>query len=980
MDITGFHIYGFGRIENLKVNFSSRFQVIYGLNESGKSTIRAFLHAVLFGFPTKQSQQLRYEPRGNVIWGGMINLETEHGLISIERIAGNKAEGEVKVILNDGTVKGNQFLTELTNGLDRETYEQIFSFDIHGLQTLHQLKEEQIGRFLFSAGMTGTDLIYQLENHLQKEMDLLFKKGGRKPVINLLLQRIKNEEKEWKRASELNDQYQNVVKKLEELKQQYIHAVREIEATELKWKHSNEILKKWHYLNERIMIEKSLEKEENLNLPKKGIQRMEQFNEIIYRQRAELESIERYIEQLKKKIENTSKFQLNDEKKNLANELITHWDKMNHQLQELESLTYSLDIRKKDIHLLKSELRLMAGQTEWMNIPIGVAMKMKMKKVLNNDIEIQAKRKEIERVIQNETQGKTHIDEMITNIEKRLWDEEKYHSYSQLSRNDDHTNKINREKEWTERELNIDSERLKRLGEDLNKFSRISILAICLFVGMLIGGLLLNDPFISILSPLWFILLLVKRNAKMKVKTQKNKIAKLKEKLNELNQPSDKSSEQILNLKDLEEQKHLRQEWKQWILKLEEIDSRLLSLNVQHESINKDELNNEVKINEIRSALYLPEDWEVNMFDEALERVIKLQEKTAQYEENNERLAHLNQSIDQFDQQLHSVIECIDIEGNKREELIQSLKNRLKEEELNLLQVEERLNRIEEKQFEYDKKKRYLLELEKDKEALLKAVLAADDEEFYQIYATYERQGKDQERLQLLKAELGQDLDDLKVLPSKMLLEQEGEMLISKIREGKQGLDRYRESIAELQFEKNRLEEGGTHAEKLHQFYQSKSEFNEIANEWSKLAIAKFGLKKTMDRFYQERLPKVIDEAQAIFKQITGEEYRKIVMHGQEPLQFERKDGRRFEAKELSQATKEQAYIALRLALVQALNSDYQVPLLIDDGFVHFDKIRTDNIMNILDKYNNNQILLFTCQEHLLTYFNKDQIVHLDRS
>jgi uncharacterized protein YhaN len=978
MEITGFHIYGFGRIENLKIDRLSRFQVIYGQNESGKTTIRAFLHAVLFGFPTKQSQQLRYEPRGNVIWGGMIYLNTELGLVSIERIAGNKAEGEVKVILDDGTVQGNHFLAELTNGLDRETYEQIFSFDIHGLQTLHQLKEEQIGRFLFSAGMTGTDLIFQLENHLQKEMDLFFKKGGRKPVINLLLQQLKNEEKEWKKSSDSNDQYQNLIKKIDDIKQQYLMINQELETTELKWKQSNDILKKWHFLNERKMIEKSLEDENIIELPRKGIRRIEQFHETINRQKAELESIEFYIEELRKKVEGLVQLKIAEEKKNIATGLIGQWDRINHQLKEFESLSYSVEQRKKDIHLLKGELMLEVDQTEWMNIPTGIATKMKVKNVMNQHIEIQAKQRELERMIKHEGQGKAQSDAMITDIEKKLWDEEKYHTLTQAISNENQTSKTTIEKEWTEREIGFESERLNKLRIDSAKSSRISILAICLFVGLLIGGFLLKDPLVSILSPLWLFILIVHRNAKKRVKDQHDILSKLKKKLDELNQRPNKSVEWAINLKDLEEQKLLRQEWKHWILKLEEIDMRLFSLKSQLESVNKDQSIKELKMNEIKSSLFLSADWKIDMFDDALERIKKIQEKIAKNEEEIERLAQLKHSLDHFDQHLKSFKEELQTSGSKREEIIQSLKNRLIEEEKKSLQTEEVLNRIEEKQFEYDKKKRYLLELEKEKEALLKAVLADDEEEFYQKYATLERQVKDQQRLQFLKSELGQELEDLSVLPSKMMLEQEGEILRSKIRELKKKLDSSREQIVELQYEKNRLEEGGTHGEKLHQFYQSKSEFNEIANEWSKLAIAKFGLKKTIDRFYKERLPKVVEEAESLFEQITGKEYKKIVMDGQEPLRFERKDGRQFEAKELSQATKEQAYIALRLALVQALKNDFQVPLMIDDGFVHFDKNRTDNMMNILNKYTNNQILFFTCQEHLLSYFHEDQIVQLD--
>ena len=69
------------------------FQVFYGENEAGKSTIMAFIHGILFGFPTKQLSEFRYEPK-NVKYGGKLRVFLEgHGLVSIERVKG-KAAGD----------------------------------------------------------------------------------------------------------------------------------------------------------------------------------------------------------------------------------------------------------------------------------------------------------------------------------------------------------------------------------------------------------------------------------------------------------------------------------------------------------------------------------------------------------------------------------------------------------------------------------------------------------------------------------------------------------------------------------------------------------------------------------------------------------------------------------------------------------------------------------------------------------------------
>ena len=42
-------IFNFGKLQNIKFQFSDGINVIYGENEQGKSTLHAFLMAMLFG-------------------------------------------------------------------------------------------------------------------------------------------------------------------------------------------------------------------------------------------------------------------------------------------------------------------------------------------------------------------------------------------------------------------------------------------------------------------------------------------------------------------------------------------------------------------------------------------------------------------------------------------------------------------------------------------------------------------------------------------------------------------------------------------------------------------------------------------------------------------------------------------------------------------------------------------------------------------
>ena len=96
-------------------------------------------------------------------------------------------------------------------------------------------------------------------------------------------------------------------------------------------------------------------------------------------------------------------------------------------------------------------------------------------------------------------------------------------------------------------------------------------------------------------------------------------------------------------------------------------------------------------------------------------------------------------------------------------------------------------------------------------------------------------------------------------------------------------------------------------------------------------------------------------------------------------LYVKRRDGMIFNPKELSQATGEQLYVSIRFALAKTISEQLNFPFLIDDGFVHFDGSRQVQMMNLLEKLSHRgQIIFFTCHEHYLQYFPKDQITILE--
>jgi len=85
--------------------------------------------------------------------------------------------------------------------------------------------------------------------------------------------------------------------------------------------------------------------------------------------------------------------------------------------------------------------------------------------------------------------------------------------------------------------------------------------------------------------------------------------------------------------------------------------------------------------------------------------------------------------------------------------------------------------------------------------------------------------------------------------------------------------------------------------------------------------------------------------------------------------------GQKYRVIELSTGAQEQLYVALRLALSIVIADIIAVPLLIDDGFVNFDSIRKQTMIDILQEIaEKQQIFYFTTS---LSYKAKINVIKL---
>ncbi|MGL4594524.1 MAG: AAA family ATPase [Thermoguttaceae bacterium] len=145
--------------------------------------------------------------------------------------------------------------------------------------------------------------------------------------------------------------------------------------------------------------------------------------------------------------------------------------------------------------------------------------------------------------------------------------------------------------------------------------------------------------------------------------------------------------------------------------------------------------------------------------------------------------------------------------------------------------------------------------------------------------------------------------------------------------------------------------------------------------EWQSYAVCARMLDGIRATYERERQPRTLAEASELLRRLTSDKYHRIwTPLGEETLLVDDADGNTFNVAWISRGTREQLFIALRLALASAFAQHGSIlPLILDDVLVNFDSKRSFAAAQVLLDFANSgrQIFLLTCHEHVCRMFQK---------
>ncbi|CAI6048668.1 AAA family ATPase [Cohnella sp. JJ-181] len=224
MYIEEVHIDGFGPLAGVRLRFDAPATVLWGPNEAGKSTLLRFIRSMLYGFATRAQLPERGEPVGGGRHGGRLVLRDEQGRQRILERYGDVPQrkgGPVAVLREEDGRERHLTQPEierlLLGGVSEQLFRQLYAVSLDELHELRSLRGDEIGNFLYHAGMAGGAALTSAGKKLRAEMDRIYRPKGSVQELGELLARIRELESRLRHGRQELGAYQEALARMEAL-------------------------------------------------------------------------------------------------------------------------------------------------------------------------------------------------------------------------------------------------------------------------------------------------------------------------------------------------------------------------------------------------------------------------------------------------------------------------------------------------------------------------------------------------------------------------------------------------------------------------------------------------------------------------------------------------------------------------------------------------------------------------------------------
>lgn len=1010
MRIKTLNLQNFGKFEDYELNLDDGFNIIYGKNEYGKSTIMDFIIMMFYGYSGRKSKicenpRKKYLPWNKNKMKGKITFVHDKTEYVLERSFDksnrtdevkiyNNLTGEEKRITGD---PGKYFFN-----LNRESFERTVFISSNSVNIISDSKEDEITQKLLNLVTTGDEKTSydKTLNHLNNEIYSIKSKNGKKGSLIEIENRIDELNRLMSQAiedEEIKEKYKNKLKRnssdLEKLEKEQLFIKEEI---------SN-----LNNLKEYIEIDEVVNSSEKIKCINQDIELLKDSlktpdgiidNKYITECRNSLTNLTNLNSQIENKdnqIKKQKEYIRNKEKefeslKEINSDVIENLKEYEKKVSELEKLIRDknriLEVQKTYQNII-SELKTLNHKKEKIENCISekqVILDEKSKKYNELNNEINYKENNLEKIRNNYYNKQNELLEFtkdLNNIEKENNDLEK--------------DIKNIEKEIELNQINTKSDKFSaEMKKVLNLFITLTTIILAISLITKNSSIKLLAILITIVTFILFIISKINSENYINKDIEKEKITKeLEDKLVVYKEKHKKfnNSEKVKKKVELTSQIEERQNFiKNYNDKRKRIDTYLESkkLNLNEALKEKHKISEELSNLKVKSKL---NEEQIDKNKETLNECNVL--SNIEYDKFITEVHSLKNNKNTIEDKILGVLldyECDDIldlsnyhnEYNTKKDKLIDYQQQLEKLNKEFIDFNNQYNKnkslitdqlsyfgqIEDINYASD----IIVDLEKNLEKFksLKVQLETKNE-VYQNKIKNTSIEELIERRNFLKQQISdyniEDIDstevDKEIEDDELLLKNN----VADVQKIKTEITKLETEVKTKFIDKDNVSQID---EKLNKEINKKIK---LENKYKALNEAISCLDYSLRELQKDFSPAINKITSENFSFITNGKYENVKVDKNYNIYVEDKEtGDLKEWDYLSSGTIDQAYISLRLAVAEVLgNKENPLPLFLDDIFIQFDEERTKQSINLIKSITNNsedkpQIILFTCHKWIL--------------
>lgn len=977
-------IYGFGKWVDYTIDFAhNRLLCIYGENESGKSTLQEFILFILFGLPPKQRKF--YRPKTSSQMGGSLTIfDANIGEVTIVRLD-HVDNGRARCHTRNGKQYDERWLQKQLKGIDRRTYQSIFSFSAQDLVQITNMKEEDLGEALLGIGLSGSKHLYEIEKMLDTKIGELFKPYGKKPVMNeqidvlndlfTTLSTAKKEESHYRHKREkmiqLTDHIEQIQHQLRKKKEKVLFVQKQLQA----------LPDVYAYRSYRKQLQQL---PEDISFPEQGSERFQLLKDKLLPLRSELSVLqtnEQAYKKKKAKIKATLK-QVTNRKE--AHEILRKKQAYEELYNRVQERKQQLAKRYVQIDTELDELNLGLTRDDLAHVTFPFHLEKTWNELKNELERLALEYNHLQHEQQSLIRNKKHLEDTYEEVTNRRLSPEQTKKLRRMIEQYEQQSLLGR-LQATANEKQVQWANKKK--QSVRKHNR-------LFIFSAIGGFAFWIVSHWLHSSLAFnIAILITIVGGLQWLWGRKMIRNMDEIITASPVESSVSPEWLREIEEAERlltiDRNMMNEQSSMAEQLKSIDVQLLQAEEKERAWKQKNSRLQQQMNEYHDDYPFLQSVEVKYWPELYHVLNGLKKTYRDIETYEKELKHLEEKQRSYEKVVNTFVK----EGDK--DAKRSIPLQLEKIEAFVTEWEQ----LEEQVRQYDslllENQRYQQKIEQnihtyeeEMNQLFQMVGVSTEDEFYKRKRQLEKRKQLRSECRailnrfsrLFTSEQWQQL--VEQTPKENELELEQRHYEKEIKRMENELDDYRQRKANLKADVAKLESSETYSQLMHQFQMEKDTFNQTAKEWAILKTAKEMLVETKRLYRDKYLQRVIEMTTKYFNILTDGAYVQVHPPSEKkPFLVTAHNNLQYTIHELSQGTIDQLYISLRMAVSEVMSAENRLPFIIDDGFINFDHIRMKRMIEIVTEVSDHQqVILFTCKKEIVKHIHPAKVLNLHES